>query len=55
MSEDSLTLSCRYCGVTVRTADAHDIETPVGPVSLCQHCLPVQRWTDYYQAGGSDA
>lgn len=55
MSEDSLTLSCRYCGVTVRTADAHDVETPVGPVSLCQHCLPATVWTDYLQGSDSDA
>jgi len=38
MSEDFETLTCRYCGMDVDTDDAVDVDTPVGPVSLCPHC-----------------
>jgi hypothetical protein len=38
MSEDFETLTCRYCGMDVETDEAVDVQTPVGPVSLCPHC-----------------
>jgi hypothetical protein len=38
MSEDFETLTCRHCGDSVDTEDALDVETPVGPISLCRHC-----------------
>jgi len=38
MSEDFETLTCRYCGMDVPTVLAHDVETPVGPASLCYDC-----------------
>lgn len=39
--DDVQTLTCRYCGTTVFTDDAVDVETPVGPVSVCGPCY---RW-----------
>jgi len=38
MSEDYTTLTCRHCGAYVDTEDALDVDTPVGPVSLCVDC-----------------
>jgi hypothetical protein len=38
MSEDFETLTCRHCGTSVPTDQAVDVETPVGPVSLCYGC-----------------
>jgi hypothetical protein len=38
MSEDFETLTCRHCGTSVPTDQAVDVETPVGPVSLCYDC-----------------
>jgi len=38
MSEDYTTLTCRHCGTPVPTVLAHDVETPVGPASLCYDC-----------------
>ena len=37
-SEDFETLTCRHCGMPVPTVLAHDVETPVGPASLCYDC-----------------
>jgi ribosomal protein S26 len=38
MSEDYTTLTCRHCGTSVPTDQAVDVETPVGPVSICFPC-----------------
>jgi formylmethanofuran dehydrogenase subunit E len=38
MSEDFETLTCRHCGESTMTRTAVDVETPVGPISLCHGC-----------------
>ena len=38
MSEDFETLTCRHCGNSVETDEDVDVETPVGPVSICFPC-----------------
>jgi len=44
MSQD---IHCPGCGLTVPTDRAADLETPAGPVSVCQSChryLRVDHW-----------
>jgi len=52
MSEDLSAVTCSHCGKTVPLERADDVETPVGPLTVCLSCLRLPWVSDAIDAVG---